>query len=117
MKFKTTKKAVMNNFPRVIKVGNCNLQNMLKYEDPVAYTFGYDGWHADIYDVGAGTAICMGYQPFGNIKPAYDIQREFDDRAEEIAMRYHKSYISYDECSSIMRELIRDFVGTVCGEF
>lgn len=116
MKFKTTKKEIMNGFPRVIRVGYCNLQHMLYLENPVAYTCGGDGWHADIYDVGAGTAICTGYQPFGNITPSYQTQSEFDNKGEEIARRYNRGDISYEQCKSSLKELVRDFVGTVIGE-
>lgn len=52
MKFRTTKKAIMANYGNVIKVDYCDLQNLLKYESPIAYTAGVYGWNADIYDFG-----------------------------------------------------------------
>lgn len=61
MKFKSTKRDIMANYGNIIKVDYCDLQNLLKYESPIAYTAGVYGWNADIYDFG-GIAICTGYR-------------------------------------------------------
>lgn len=66
MKHKTTEKAIEQNYYKIIKVGYCNLQYLLQYEEPVAYTSGVYGWNADVYDFG-NIAIVTGYRPFGNI--------------------------------------------------
>ena len=42
MKFKTTQKAIRANYPTVISVPYCGLQNLLNYESPVAYTVRRD---------------------------------------------------------------------------
>lgn len=116
MKFRTSKKAVMNGYTHIIKVPYCNLQNMLNWENPVAYTCGGDGWHADVYEVGQGIAICTGYQPFGNVIPKYDTMKEFDNRAEEIRNEYNRSHITDMERKHMIAALIRDFVGTAITE-
>ena len=61
MKFKTTQKAVNAGFYKRICVGYCNIQTLLAFENPVAYTARREGWAADIYDMGGGVAIITGY--------------------------------------------------------
>lgn len=46
MKFKTTQKEIRSNYPTVISVPYCGLQNLLNYESPVAYTVRREGWGA-----------------------------------------------------------------------
>lgn len=80
MKFKTTKKAVMNGYYKVIKVGYCSLQSLLKYENEIAYTTRAEGWGADIYQFGS-VAISTGYAPFGNVTPSYEINQKYENMA------------------------------------
>ena len=84
MKYKTTRKEVINGYANKICVGYCELQNLLIYEQPVAYIANNDGWRADIYEIYHNTAIITGYAPFGNIYPPYDTIREYDIKAREI---------------------------------
>ncbi len=81
MKYKTTRKEVMNGYARVYSVGYCELQTLLRYKNPVAYTSGQYGWNADIYDFGR-TAIVMGYRPFGTEIP-YETVRQYEHDAQE----------------------------------
>lgn len=112
MKFKTTQKAVKNGYSTIICVSYCNLQFLLNYESPVAYTTRREGWAADIYDMGSGVAIVTGYAPFGTIRPGYDLCRKYDLRAEKI--RYDYS-LSYDEQREQLKALAREFVKEVIG--
>jgi hypothetical protein len=108
MKFKTTQKAIRANYPTVISVPYCGLQNLLNYESPVAYTVRRDGWSADIYDMGGGVAIATGYAPFGNIRPSYELREKYETQAEKIR------YISgYEETQDALRELQRAFIEEV----
>ena len=84
MKFKTTQKAIRGGYSDIIRVGYCDLQYLLKFENPIAYTTRVEGWAADVYSV-KNRAIVTGYSPFGNIKPPYDLVREYDDQARAIA--------------------------------
>lgn len=83
MKFKTTEKAIKANYSKIIKVSYCNLQHLLQYETPIAYTCGSSGWKADIYEFN-GIALVTGYQPFGNISVDYDLCEEYEEKAQEI---------------------------------
>lgn len=80
MKFRTTQKAVKENFTKVIKVGYCSLQKLLTYETPIAYTCGVYGWNADIYNFG-DVAIVTGYRPFGK-SVDYNLCEEYERKAE-----------------------------------
>lgn len=53
MKFKTTNKAIKQNYSQnyILNIGYCDLQTLLKYESPRAYTSGIYGWNYDLYDI------------------------------------------------------------------
>ena len=110
MKFKTTQKAIKNNFAKIIIVPYCGLQHIFSAGNmnPIAYTTRAEGWAADIYDCGGGVAIVTGYAPFGNIRPAYEVVRRYDDAARKLD-------VWNDENRAKAREMLRDFVGEVVG--
>ena len=84
MKYETTKKAILSNYPNVIKVGYCYLQTLLKFRSPNAYTASKTyGWRADVYEITPNTVIVTGYAPFGNIAPDYVTVKKYEDKAEE----------------------------------
>ena len=83
MKYKTTAKAVRNGYGRVISVGYCDLQSLLNYKSPIAYSSGIYGWNFDVYDID-GVAIATGYRgmPSKNSKADYSLIREYEDRSQ-----------------------------------
>ena len=105
MKYRTTRKEVTNGYYYRLEVGYCDLQHLLNFENPVAYTCGTYGWNADVYQVWDNFAIVTGYRPFGNIKSKYDRNMEFDKRAEQIAYDYKRDY---DERRAEMRKLLEE---------
>lgn len=89
MKFKTSRKAVMNCYWKVISVDYCALQHLLEQSRPVAETRGKDGdWHADIYQMPFNENICIatGYVPFGNVTPSAELVGKYNRIAREISM-------------------------------
>ena len=84
MKFKTTKKAINQNYYNVICVGYADLSNLLQFEKPVAYYSNVYGWRADVYQVYTDAVIVTGYQPWGNISPKYEKVREYNEKARAI---------------------------------
>lgn len=111
MKFKTTQKAIRENYNKIICVPYCGLQILLNYESPVAYTVRREGWAADIYDMSGGVAIVTGYAPFGNIRPIYEQLKAVEEQAEKI--RYDYS-LSYEQQRESLKSLTRDFIKGVC---
>ena len=84
MKYKTTRRAIMNGFNTVIYCGYCDLQTLLTYENPAAYTVRREGWGADVYDLGGGVALVTGYAPFGSVRIPYDTCKEYEKKAAAI---------------------------------
>ena len=84
-KLRITKREIMKGFPKVIKVGYCQLQHLLG-DNPQYYTCGRDGWNADIYVVSGSTVIVTGYNPFGNVKTDYNLNKKYDERALKIIL-------------------------------
>ena len=108
MKFKTTRKAVKENGGVIMEVGYCDLQALLRYVDPIAYTCGVYGWNADIYKLD-GLTIATGYRPFGNYSD-YDLVEEYEDKARKIAGDYNTPW---EERRDAVNELLDEFVNKV----
>lgn len=83
MKFRTTKKEIMRTGKPIICIGYDNIQHLLTFENAVAYTCGRDGWYCDIYNFN-NCYISTGYQPFGTIRPPYELQKKYDNAAFNI---------------------------------
>lgn len=110
MKFKTTQKTIKANYNTIICVPYCDLQNLLNYESPVAYTVRREGWAADIYDMGGGVAIVTGYAPFGNVRPSYELRELYETDAKKI--RYNYS-LAWEEQREQLKQLARAFIKEV----
>lgn len=84
MKYKTTAKELKQGYYKIIESGYCDLQHLLHYESPVAYSIGVYGWNFDVYEVD-GVAIATGYRgmPSKNADNySYDIIRKYDNLAQ-----------------------------------
>lgn len=108
MKFKTTQKAIKDGYYNVISVSYGALQKLLQCEREIAYTTRAEGWGADIYQFG-NTAIVTGYAPFGNIRPSY----ETNQRYEQKAMKATDGICNYQEKKAILHELIQEYIQEV----
>lgn len=111
MKYRTTKKAVMNGYARVYCARFAEFQHLLRKADAVAYVADETGWRADIYDLGIITgemldvAICTGYGPFGREMPD-GLAKEYDRKAAALDV----SAMGYDAWSDALRVLQREFL-------
>lgn len=109
MKYKTTRKRVMEIIPTVISVGYCDLQALLSYEEPAAFTAGTYGWNADVYNFGYA-AIVTGYRPFGNVKPDYELVQKYEQAAKDlISMNWFGT-----KNKELLHEMIVAFIKEVC---
>ena len=102
MKFKTTKKAIKENYNTILKIGYCNIQNLLQYENPIAYSTRAEGWACDYYEVG-NVIISTGYAPIGESVP-YELQKKYNEKAEIL---YHKNY---ETKKRLLHDLLVEFV-------
>lgn len=108
MKFKTTQKAINAGYYNRICIPYCELQTLLDYETPRAYTAGAYGWNADIYEISNNTAIITGYRPWGNVRPDYETLKRYEKAARDIAYK-----MSYEERKTELKKLLREFVAEV----
>lgn len=106
MKFKTTKRNIMNNYFNVYSVGYCDLDRLLQYREPIAYTCGVYGWNADVYEID-GIVIVTGYRPFGKVIK-YDLVKEYKQKANEL-----KNGFNYEESKNNMEKLLNEFITKV----
>jgi len=102
MKYKTTRRAVVNGSARLVSAGYCDLQFLLRNHNAVAYTCGVYGWNFDVYEV-EGLTICTGYRnmPGRTANNVHDYERRaraiwedysrpYEDRAAEVETLLHE---------------------------
>ena len=84
MKYKTTTRALKDGYAKIIRAGYCDLQALLSYRSPIAYTCGVYGWNFDVYEID-GVAIATGYRgmPSKNSREDYKLIREYEALAED----------------------------------
>lgn len=103
MKYKTTRKAIVNGSANIVSVGYCDLVTLLRNHSPNAYTCGVYGWNFDVYEV-YGLTICTGYR--GMPGRAANNVREYERRAREIYDEPGGNWADKDER---MENLLREF--------
>ena len=83
-KIKATKTEMRHNY-KILSIGYCDMQYLLNYQNPVAYSSGSYGWSCDYYDI-KGIIISTGYSPIStkNMKDNYKLIREYEDKAREL---------------------------------
>ena len=86
MKLKTTNKQIRANFYKVLSIGYCDVQYLLQYKRPFAYTCGVYGWNADFYEIG-NFCISTGYRPIGE-DVNYNLLMELEKQAKNICLNY-----------------------------
>lgn len=106
MKFKTSAKELKNGVPEkyLRRAGYCDLQALLNYEEPVAYSSGRYGWNFDVYKIG-NYYITTGYR--GMVGERAKNTEEYEKRAEEIL---YKSGKEYDDKKRMISALLAEFV-------
>ena len=105
MKFRTTKKEILNKYNNVIKVGYCKAQYLLNCEDAFAYSSGVNGWACDYYDID-GVIISTGYAPIGKEADCNTVKK-YNNEARAL------KYANYDEYRNELRKLISKFIDEV----
>lgn len=103
MKYKTTRKAVVNGSANIIRAGYCSLQTLLSNHEPVAYTCGVYGWNFDVYEV-YGVTICTGYRGMPG-RSAYGTII-YEELAQKAMGDYSKSW---EERRGEVEELLKRF--------
>lgn len=90
MKFKTTNTELKSNFYK-FSAGYGNLQDILRYNSPIAYTSGIYGWNGDVYEIN-GVYLHTGYRSLvGNAIP-----QEILAKYKRKVANAEKHYSGYD---------------------
>lgn len=108
MKYRTTKKEIRNCGSSVYKVGYCNLQFLLRFDNPFAYSEGVYGWACDYYKIGDYDSIIIstGYSPIGKALDC-NICKEYDRKAREIFENYD---LTCEQKKSEVKALLDKFI-------
>lgn len=104
MKLKATKKEILNGYNKVLRIGYCDLQHLLNYESPFAYSAGVYGWNCDYYNID-GTIISTGYSPIGQ-DVDYNLIKEYNKKALEVR---HNGQ-NYKDIDKKLKKLLKQFI-------
>lgn len=105
MKFRVTKKAMRESGKTIIKIGYCNAQFLLRFQNEFAYSTRAEGWACDYYEVN-GAIISTGYAPIGKTVD-YNTIHEYDNKAREICGDYSRSY---EDQETAVNALLYEFI-------
>lgn len=105
-----TKETARATYPHIIKVGEGVLHNLLRHEQPKAYTTDMYGWDADVYEID-GIAIVTGYKPFGN-QPSNELVDRYEGTAKEI----RNMWLPEVETKELLHTLAVEFVNEAVKE-
>lgn len=103
MKYKTTRKAIVNGSVNVRCAGYCDLSYLLYNYEPIAYTCGMYGWNFDVFEV-YGLTICTGYRNMPGKR--LDHIGEYEKKAREIWENYS---IPYETKKEETEKLLQEF--------
>lgn len=107
MAIKTTRKALVENFPKALYFGYCEIQYLLYFQEPTFYTCGIYGWNCDGYIVG-DTLITTGYRGMVGDTIPHDIVKEYEQKASRIVNNYSMDYgTRKEQVSALLCELVK----------
>ena len=105
MKLKTTKKQIRENAKQLYAVGYCDLDNLLVYQSPFAYSSGAYGWSCDYYQFD-GVVISTGYSPTGE-SIAYNLQKKYNNLAKKAHSRDEVGELLQDFLNEITKKKVK----------
>ena len=108
MKIETTKKEIMNSFPKVYYLLQRTGYEISCFFNPDYYTCGVYGWNSDIYKVNYSFALVYGYRPFGKEYPR-EKQQDLLKKLDKLESRYDKGSIKFNTMMKKGREIINEF--------
>ena len=111
MKLQTTKTNIKNNFYTVLTAGYCELQYLLNYCSPFAYSAGIYGCACDYYtpsDKFRGVCLATGYNTdrLGGKRVSYELVKEYEQKAREIVCNYETQMNKREALNNLIDEFI-----------
>ena len=109
MKLKTTRKEIKNKVSSdyIWQVGYCGMQNLLHYQEPIAYTCGVYGWNFDLYEI-EGVYFTTGYRNMIGKQLDYELLSKYEQQAGEIINTWGKH--SADGKKELVNILLKEFI-------
>lgn len=105
MKFKTTRKEMLNGSPYIIKIPYCQLQELLYHEPAIAYSAGSYGWNFDVYLTHRpNTYLVTGYRPCGKIEPSYELLQQYEKLAKNLDFKDRNELLK-----KFVNEVVEDY--------
>lgn len=104
MKYRTTRKAIVNGCINIKCVGYSDLYHLLRNHEPSAYTCGVYGWNFDVYEV-YGVTICTGYRGMPGERANGIV--EYEKKARDIWEWENK--MPYKEKREAVEKLLKEF--------
>jgi hypothetical protein len=105
MKYKVTQKEMKDRFRTLIAVRYCALQNLLYFEEPVAYGERPEGWACDYY-VFEDSCISTGYAPIGRWADG-DLVKHYDLLARTVL---DADNLTYENRQRLIKALLVRFI-------
>ena len=107
-KIKTTNKYIKTVWANVYRCGYCDLQYIMKGEDPVYYNCGVYGWNYDVYcDYKRNIAITTGYRNMTGKQMPDGLIEKYSNIAKEICKNYWNK--PYDELRAELEQNRENF--------
>ena len=104
----TSIKNIRNNWNKVFRAGYCDLQYIMKYNEPQYYNSGVYGWNCDIYcDFSRDIAITTGYRNMAGKRIPDEILNKYTEIAKEILENTFS--IPYTELKVKLDENVENF--------
>ena len=106
-KIKATKKEMRQNY-RILSIGYCDMQHLLNYESPIAYSARAEGWACDYYYVD-GVVISTGYDTIAskNMKDDYQLVREYEKQAQNANTKEEVTGILFELVNKLKKDVTK----------
>lgn len=86
MKTRVIRKDIIDNYAHILNLGGACI-NLLRYEAPIYYNSGKNGWNWDAYYIN-GVILIAGYRNMIGERVDWDILHEYDQKAKKIQDHY-----------------------------
>ena len=102
-------KAIRSNWLKIYQCGYCDLQDIMRYNEPSYYTCGVYGWNCDIYvDYKRDIAITTGYRGMTGSTINKEVIEKYSNIAKQILDNTFK--VPYDEIKKQLDENVEAFL-------
>lgn len=110
MKVKVNESDLKNSYNKIISIGYCEAQFLLRFTEPYYYTCGVYGWKSDNYVLN-GVLISTGYAPINGIKN-YDLVKKYEEKARKINLDCKLKWEDKKKkTNKLLEKLVNEFLG------